>query len=119
MKNLLKRWAELEPQRCRFHKDGVAILMNAEWVFVFATPFDSDMFVQYAVQQAIVARGGLNWSIWFDFDEQAYDEQGYTGFGGSQHSASVFTSGQRYVREGQISAAEAILSAYLQAIEAT
>lgn len=117
MKDLLKRWAELEPTLCKFLKDDVALAINGEWVFIYTTPFYADMFIQYTVQQAIEARG-LNWSIWFDYDDQAYDEQGFRGFGGSQHSASVFTDNERYAREGEISAAEALLSAYLQALEA-
>lgn len=111
MKDLLKRWEELEPKLCKFLKDGWALFMNGEWVFIYATPFDSDMFVQYAVQQAIVTRD-LNWAISFLVDESE------PGYGGSQHTASVFTFGKRYVREGEISAAEAILSAYLKALEA-
>lgn len=111
MKDLLKRWAELEPALCKYTKNDVNILINGLCVSIYTTPFDADMFVQYAVQQAIEARG-LNWDISYLVDESE------PPYGGSQHTASVFTYGKRYVREGQISAAGAILSAYLKALEA-
>lgn len=57
MNELLKRWAELEPTLCEISKDGVCLFTNDEWVFIYTLPFDADMFIQYAVQQAIVARG--------------------------------------------------------------
>lgn len=119
MKDLLKQLVELEPQRCRqVNELSCKVLIDRRWYIVrysMRRPRDK-AYLQLAVQQAIAARG-LNWSIWFDYDEQAYDEQGHTGFGGSQHSASVFTDNKRYAREGEISAAEAILSAYLEAIK--
>lgn len=112
MKDLLAKWAELEPAKCKpLDKSVYAVSIGRRWYLIHpnARLLRDRAYLQLAVQQAVEARG-LNWSISFLVDKSE------PGYGGSQHTASVFTYGKRYVREGLISAAEAILSAYLQAI---
>lgn len=119
MKDLLAKWADLEPGLCELRAGGSYLVGKItvdgeEAAYRVHPPFTephSLMRIQYAVQQAIEARD-LNWAISFLVDESE------PGYGGSQHTASVFTFGKRYVREGEMSAAEAILSAYLKAVEA-
>lgn len=60
MEELLKRWAELEPARCRIE------LLESVWCcgmdrFLIGAEIDA-VFVQCAVQEAIEARG-LFWSV--------------------------------------------------------
>lgn len=103
MKDLLIKWAELEPTLCKFLYDGVVLLMNGEWTFIYTTPFDADMYIQYTVQQAIVARG-------WDYRLEAYTMEGQR-----QYAAWVYPGGQAL---GQAPEAEALLAAYVGALEA-
>ena len=54
--DLLKRWSELQADFCQRKNDGYALL---DFYRVLLPPFDDDlskMRIQFAVQQAIVAR---------------------------------------------------------------
>lgn len=101
MKELLKRWAELEPMLCKYLSDGVALPVNGEWVFIYATLFDANMFIQYKVQQAIVARG-------WRFGIQHYSDD---------FQVWVAAPNGRYCWSNADSPAEALLSAYVKALE--
>lgn len=74
MGELLKRWAELEPERCKHEvlagNNWISVWLN-EWTIVYSdSPFASigengqEMRIQWAVQEAITSRGwplGLEW----------------------------------------------------------
>lgn len=114
MRQLLARWAEVEPTRCRvetlpdnlaefiLNLDGRAILVFTDTGIrgFWETESDSLMQIQWAVQQAIIAR---NWAFTARYIARY-----------KRHLASV---GFTYDQEGA-SQAEAILSAYLKEIEA-
>lgn len=57
MRELLEKWALLEPERCKLLYDGVVLIIDEEWIFPYATPYYADMFIQAAAQKAIMARG--------------------------------------------------------------
>lgn len=104
MRELLKRWAELEPDRCHLKKniDGFTINSGKWWDLLFTGNLPSEdglMKVQYAVQQAIIARG---WLLDLDWDGTRWEA--WVNSGWADRSPN--------------SAAEALLSAYLDAIEA-
>lgn len=104
MRELLKRWAELEPELCKYLKDGVALPINGEWVFIYTTPFDGNMFIQWKVQQAIEARGWVfhltpvHWRV------------------GNFYEVIIVTPGRDGSSESE-NITEALLSAYLKALD--
>lgn len=110
MKELLKRWAELEPGWCELRVGGSywvgKITVDGESVAYRAHPPFTEphslMRTQFAVQQAIVARG---WD---------YRLETYTMEGDRQYVAWVYPGGQAL---GQTTEAVALLSAYLKALD--
>jgi len=110
MKDLLERWAETEPNRCEIHTDGLYYSLNTfPNVLVIETRRWHLPIIQGAVQEAIEARDGLRWHI---------------GLGGETINwwyAQIDKDGKvigSWEAESSNSPAEALLTAYLSALEA-
>ena len=61
MKELLERWAELEPDRCIVYDSDFAVqaLADGEWIYRHELGrIPEHIIIQNAVQEAIEARGG-------------------------------------------------------------
>ena len=116
--DLLEEWAELEPKLCR-HKPSagkgfwVRLRSEGDWQEIYTHEVVQHVTLpqlQYAVQEAIEARG---W--WW---ELGYTEDGHP----LRHEAFVTVVEQREVvayrlAHSQESAAYALLDAYVQALE--
>ena len=104
MKELLEKWAELEPKQC--HKDplnpATYYLLGASVNVISDLNVHELGVVQMATQQAIEARGWL-WSL-----------SRPSGIGYVPWTATV----RRFTLRSYGSPAEALLSAYLLALEA-
>lgn len=114
MKELLLKWVELEQdQRCRLNEGSLEFRIDEDAVFNF-WPEDYPMgfpayyraLVQLAIQEAIAAKGwtfslisdeGLNYPLYFD--------------------AAVFAHHREVTATSYNSSAEALLIAYLHALE--
>jgi hypothetical protein len=113
MKELLERWAKLEPERIgeRDH-NGVYLVLFAggligAWAEAIDVPFNRALGLaklQAAVQEAIEARGWM----------------GAVGFGGARGADAMVlkTEGADGADANGSTPAEALLSAYLTALEA-
>lgn len=117
MRELLRKWAELEPSRCAFEttpnliqgepNDEKAYVADAEKnmrvVFddVIGVPLDEDslMRIQWAVQQAIIER---EWYLCFEYLPRP-------------KKFIVDVDNLKAIADNQV---EALLSAYLKALEA-
>jgi hypothetical protein len=117
MRELLARWAELEPERCKHIKTGLQA-NRVEWEEFYISDGDQEllthsdmhnisctsngalMWIQWAVQQAIVARGWYFQVRYVPINKKFLASVGFT-----------------YDQIGD-NPAEAILSAYLKEIEA-
>lgn len=110
MRELLKRWAELEPDRCRqklaeMALEGFVFNLNDCWNLIHskkANEADSLMRIQWAVQQAIVARG-WRWNL------ECYPLTGIC-------EGMILISLSYVLRRGD-DPATALLTAYLAALE--
>lgn len=105
MTELLKQWSELEPERCEYQEETeyYHVMRNGRWTkaTIIAT-LDYDR-IQGAVQEAID-----------DHDWVA----GLTGYGGRYLGTCSDANADRKGRHEHESAAAALLSAYLKALEA-
>lgn len=107
MKELLERWNELEPGWCEARTNGsylvgkIAVDGDAVGYRVYPpfTEHISSMRIQYAVQQAIAARG---WDFEFSYDDDP--RQYFCTIDGRQDCSSGDTP------------AAALLAAYVQAL---
>ncbi len=109
MKELLERWAELEPERCEIVRDRFAF--HCMKMSLLIAEFDSgndmyaDVLVQAATQQAIEAQGGWTWSLLKDT--------------AGTYKARVWINDVVYhTANSNTSPAEALLTAYLAVLEA-
>jgi hypothetical protein len=107
MTELLKRWSELEPERCEYQEETeyYHVMRNGRWAkaTIIAT-LDYDR-IQGAVQEAINVHE-WPWSV----DCKSVEDEEYT--------ASII-GGSFYAEEGSNDTpAAALLSAYLKALEA-
>jgi hypothetical protein len=58
LQELIYKWGELEPQKCRLWDHDFVDFLGIDWLGVTIEPHDDlEMLVQYATQQAIEARG--------------------------------------------------------------
>ena len=116
MLELIKRWAELEPERCRRQPTRYEVLLNGEWVAVdyilntTAIVMMRDAIIQAAVQEAVAARKWI-FSL-------------YIYMPGRFHSILTVPGDKPgdmpwYVRQARgWVAAEVLLDSYVQALEA-
>jgi hypothetical protein len=120
MIELLKRWSELEPERCRgtYVQGTFIVFINDRWCS--ARP-DDDLgliAVQCVVQIAIEARG-WEWEIggrksqepMSQADEKIYKVANIWPF---EYTLGKMASSDKW----ELTAAEALLSAYIKALEA-
>lgn len=117
MKDLLLRWAELEPERCKVHGDGWIEFELSDVRDVLITPEITDVdlkmgllaSIQVAVQNAIEIKGHF-WEVSF---EPAV-ETGKACYLAEIEEASTEQTIYRY---DYTSAAAALLKAYLELLE--
>lgn len=112
MRELLEKWAELEPLRCKPHNGfNCKLLMGSTWLPVH---YDADLVTEqpvilWSTIAAIVARS-------WEFDLENY------GTNSDKFIANVFAIKppirSQYLAEDRANPAEALLSAYIQALEA-
>jgi hypothetical protein len=107
MTELLKRWAELEPKRCRFDRKDYewCVLTSTGWGCMDEGYLDKG-WIQYAVQQAIEARG---WEYTSGY-RVGRNQMQYHGF------VDTLIGANRHTVYSTNSPAHALLSAYLQAL---
>lgn len=116
MKELLERWAELEPSRCKIEAwaDNYGHWVQQDIITVWVGPRASGGYkveiIQHAVQQAIEARGWM-WSIC----------RLLAGSCGSEIATRDMANLIVSVISSSVhkEPSEALLSAYIQALEAT
>jgi hypothetical protein len=100
MKQLLEKWAEAEPGRCS--RGVYSYAVDGRIVYSLrqdATEVGAEMWIQWAVQQAIIKR---NLSLDIHYGATGWD---------------VFVEGYEGFAKGKATVAEALLEAYLDAIE--
>lgn len=106
MRDLLKRWSELEPERCDYQANEIFALRMKSSIWCVAAKnieqADHSM-IQGAVQEAIDGRG---WVV------------GLTGYAGRYLGTCSDATADRKGRHEHESAAAALLSAYMEVLEA-
>jgi hypothetical protein len=120
MIELLKKWAEIEPERCRYRTYGDEFLVSVRGDFLpleyaeLSADLPREVIVQAAVQEAIEARG---WR-WMLRGTDLLPDTPIT------HSATVYgeldgskVGRQEMSQEFGDAAAKAILAAYLTALK--
>jgi len=115
MKELLAKWAELEPEMCRKDFGGYLIMFEGHFHHISTKGdgsleyrFDS-MTIEYALRERIEARGWL-YSVGYGFNESGDDRCRFAYLTLNEiHSVRV---------EIQTSILEALLTAYISALEA-
>lgn len=108
---LLRRWAELEPLVVYLQTDGhgrlLCVHIDNEWFVYDDCAFRMRMVLQCAAQEAIEAR---SWS--WDLDACYMDNEEKRMYGATVYVVGDFCESREYTP------AAALLSAYLQALEA-
>lgn len=110
MRELLTKWAELEPARCEPFRVGIFTIWTesgaARQIFGPDDLTDLDLaWIQFAVQQAIVERG---WSYKVGHDSH---------YGWGYEAEINDSTAEDKCAQGHSSAAEVLLIAYLAALE--
>lgn len=120
MKDLLLKWAELEPEsRCRItYEDAVEFRLSTDRILIAPLDLEPEQYseemlayIQFAIQDAIVSKG---WDFHFESVRHSAD-------GGTSYGSTVFAAVEDIETDfwGCSSiAAESLLSAYLKALEA-
>lgn len=120
MKELLLKWAELEPEsRCRItYEDAVEFRLSDDRILIAPLDLEPDQYsdemlayIQFAIQDAIAAKG---WE--FEFCGVRKAENGGVGY-----ACSVFVPNKNSEINfdgASAIAAESLLSAYVQGLEA-
>ena len=107
LETLLREWAAIEPERCEWNSDGqerFAVAVADVWfpVTEFTDAFVKIPVVQYAIQEAIEARG-WSWCSGYKVTK-IYDLEHYGRVMGKETEGTT--------------PAEALLAAYIQALKA-
>lgn len=126
MKELLLKWAELEPERCRYREEyggfevALGCLYEKEWVICYFTANSVwEAIVQAALQEAIVAKG---WSFRIYPVRHYLESHTFSACLKVKYSADVVIpegNDNEFLRTTlTATVAESLLSAYLQGLEA-
>lgn len=120
MKELLKKWAALEPDRCRLEDwpggKRILILSPYGWQLVideeepegyFPNRLFAEAFTQHVVQQAIIARG---WAFSINYDPESPDRN-------NPYDATVTGPTSEGWGFGNDGIASPLLTAYLETLE--
>jgi hypothetical protein len=119
MQELLLRWGRLEPERCKYDVNHFLIELEGFKHRVFTKVSPAEAIIQAAVQEAVTA-GRWGYEVGNVFRPDSGDAPAITG--GADAIVHVSHDGDysdEWYGRGGSNAAEALLSAYLAALEGT